>query len=306
MHRVRVRNRASVGATVARRAYSPAPYLCMRIDATRLFGAEIVLGNRTSCNGDFGYRRVSPHPGLPLFTMRTLLSMTLLSRASQDDGWLATVSDAPLPLHFMGGASVAHINLWIQLLHHVLSAVLLGGIFYKVGNNGDAPIVNFKFCISVLVFFMYTYLMIPVLLFPMEVRLLRREYFNRWYSLKAYYAALTFSTIPVMILDDRMASMAQQTLKNEVELLGVHDIHGENPIHLTESSQEDWSQLRRKNRSTEYTVSLLIENIAEHLDEGRACVGIFFYLTKALDTVSAPIVLRKLKTLRVQDVALFE
>ncbi|GBP65952.1 hypothetical protein EVAR_50301_1 [Eumeta japonica] len=33
---------------------------------------------------------------------------TLLSRASQDDGWLATVSDAPLPLHFMGGASVAH------------------------------------------------------------------------------------------------------------------------------------------------------------------------------------------------------
>ncbi|GBP42337.1 Probable phospholipid hydroperoxide glutathione peroxidase [Eumeta japonica] len=47
MHRVRVRNRASVGATVARRAYSPAPYLCMRIDATRLFGAEIVLGNRT-------------------------------------------------------------------------------------------------------------------------------------------------------------------------------------------------------------------------------------------------------------------
>ncbi|GBP93444.1 hypothetical protein EVAR_89794_1 [Eumeta japonica] len=32
---------------------------------------------------------------------------TLLSRASQDDGWLATVSDAPLPLHFMGGASVA-------------------------------------------------------------------------------------------------------------------------------------------------------------------------------------------------------
>ncbi|GBP66897.1 hypothetical protein EVAR_60954_1 [Eumeta japonica] len=28
-----------------------------------------------ACNGDFGYRRVSPHPGLPLFTMRTLLSM---------------------------------------------------------------------------------------------------------------------------------------------------------------------------------------------------------------------------------------
>ncbi|GBP73273.1 hypothetical protein EVAR_54767_1 [Eumeta japonica] len=32
---------------------------------------------------------------------------TLLSRASQDDGWLATVSDAP-PHRILGGASVAH------------------------------------------------------------------------------------------------------------------------------------------------------------------------------------------------------
>ncbi|GBP37694.1 hypothetical protein EVAR_23743_1 [Eumeta japonica] len=119
MHRVRVRNRASVGATVARRVYSPAPYLCMRIGATRLFGAEIVLGNR--------YRRVSPHPGLPLFTSarfsvasgfltvwrRSMMDSvffqtSLFSRALQGDGWLATVSDAPLPLHFIGGASVAH------------------------------------------------------------------------------------------------------------------------------------------------------------------------------------------------------
>ncbi|GBP28588.1 hypothetical protein EVAR_85787_1 [Eumeta japonica] len=34
--------------------------------------------------------------------------ISLFSRASQCDGWLATVSDAPLPLHFIGGASVAH------------------------------------------------------------------------------------------------------------------------------------------------------------------------------------------------------
>ncbi|GBP81028.1 hypothetical protein EVAR_41024_1 [Eumeta japonica] len=31
------------------------------------------------CNGDFGYRRVSPHPGLPLFTMRTLLGYRRIS-----------------------------------------------------------------------------------------------------------------------------------------------------------------------------------------------------------------------------------
>ncbi|XP_063618823.1 ATP-binding cassette subfamily G member 4-like [Cydia splendana] len=91
-------------------------------------------------------------------------------------------------------------GLWIQLLHHVLSAMLVGCIFFLVGNDGDSPIVNFKFCLSCLVFFMYTYIMIPVLIFPTEVRMLRREYFNRWYSLKAYYAALTFASLPTMML----------------------------------------------------------------------------------------------------------
>ncbi|GBP75004.1 hypothetical protein EVAR_82422_1 [Eumeta japonica] len=42
--------------------------------------------------------------------MDSVFFQTLLSRALQDDGWLATVSDAPLPLHFIGGASVAHVS----------------------------------------------------------------------------------------------------------------------------------------------------------------------------------------------------
>ncbi|XP_073949751.1 ATP-binding cassette subfamily G member 4-like [Choristoneura fumiferana] len=91
-------------------------------------------------------------------------------------------------------------GLWIQLLHHVISGALIGSVFFSVGNDADQPIANFKFCLSCLVFFMYTYIMIPVLLFPTEVRMLRREYFNRWYSLKAYYAALTFASLPIMVL----------------------------------------------------------------------------------------------------------
>ncbi|GBP22939.1 hypothetical protein EVAR_95339_1 [Eumeta japonica] len=51
-----------------------------------------------------------PHRLMPpsMFKPSARRLQTLLSRASQDDGWLATVSDAPLPLHFIGGASVAH------------------------------------------------------------------------------------------------------------------------------------------------------------------------------------------------------
>ncbi|CAH2108526.1 unnamed protein product [Euphydryas editha] len=90
------------------------------------------------------------------------------------------------------------LSLWIQFIHHVSAAVLIGCIFFLIGNDANVPIANFKFCLSVLVFFMYTHVMIPVLLFPSELRMIRREYFNRWYSLKAYYTALTLSTLPMM------------------------------------------------------------------------------------------------------------
>ncbi|GBP68798.1 hypothetical protein EVAR_36560_1 [Eumeta japonica] len=83
---------------------------------------------RTYNSAHDSYRRVSPHLGLLVFTsarfwfsgflavwrrlndgQRFLSDLTsLFSRASQYDGWLATVPDAPLPLHFIGGACVAH------------------------------------------------------------------------------------------------------------------------------------------------------------------------------------------------------
>ncbi|CAK1600723.1 unnamed protein product [Parnassius mnemosyne] len=91
------------------------------------------------------------------------------------------------------------INLFIQLMHHLICALSLGGIFYMVGNEGSTPMANYKFFLSVLVFFVYTHSMTPILLFPMEIRMIRREYFNHWYGLKAFYAARTCSTVPSML-----------------------------------------------------------------------------------------------------------
>ncbi|VEN42428.1 unnamed protein product [Callosobruchus maculatus] len=90
--------------------------------------------------------------------------------------------------------------LYIQFFHHLISGLLLGGIFFGTGNDASQTISVFKYCISINVFFMYTYVMVPVLLFPLEVQLLKREYFNRWYSLKAYFLATTVASIPLLIL----------------------------------------------------------------------------------------------------------
>lgn len=89
--------------------------------------------------------------------------------------------------------------LYIQFFHHLTSGLLIGGIFYGSGNDASQILSVFKYCISINVFFMYTHVMSPVLLFPLEVRLLKREYFNRWFSLKPYFLAVTVINLPILI-----------------------------------------------------------------------------------------------------------
>lgn len=108
--------------------------------------------------------------------------------------------------------------LWLQIIHHIFSGVIIGTIFWGVGNNASKPFENFKFCLCVSVFMMYTYVMTPVLILPLEVNMLKREFFNRWYGLKAFYFARSASTLPttvvlVMVFNSIVYLMSNQPLE---------------------------------------------------------------------------------------------
>ncbi|KAK9709102.1 ABC-2 type transporter [Popillia japonica] len=91
-------------------------------------------------------------------------------------------------------------HILLKLFLHILLGVFVGYIFYDIANDGSQTIYNFGFFYCCLVFFLYIPLMPILLYFPTEVQLIKREYFNRWYSLRAYFAAMTVSTIPVTII----------------------------------------------------------------------------------------------------------
>ncbi|XP_052132803.1 ATP-binding cassette subfamily G member 4 [Frankliniella occidentalis] len=88
------------------------------------------------------------------------------------------------------------VGLFVQMFGAVLVGASLGAVFYGKGDDVTRPFDNFKFCIGVLVYYMYCPFMVPILLFPSELVIMKREFFNRWYGLKSYYIALTFSTLP--------------------------------------------------------------------------------------------------------------
>ncbi|GFG30679.1 hypothetical protein Cfor_01447 [Coptotermes formosanus] len=96
--------------------------------------------------------------------------------------------------------SRSRLALQLQMFHHVLCALMIGVVVYQNASDGSEMFKHVKFCMSVILFHSYTWCMAPVLLFPNEVKLMKKEYFNRWYGLNSFYMAMTLSKIPVQII----------------------------------------------------------------------------------------------------------
>nr|CAD7452776.1 unnamed protein product [Timema tahoe] len=83
---------------------------------------------------------------------------------------------------------------------YVFLILIVSMLFWRMGNDGSKTLFNFGFVYTCVIVFLYVP-MLPILLqFPNEVQLLKREYFNRWYSLNAYFFALTIARLPLELL----------------------------------------------------------------------------------------------------------
>lgn len=113
----------------------------------------------------------------------------------------------------------ARLALAIQLFHHLLCGIFFGLIFFQLGNQGARMFDHLKFCIGAVLMIVYTQVMVPILscesrgclsfriyftifLFidPAEVKVVKKETFNRWYTLTPYYMALTVSRLPLQVM----------------------------------------------------------------------------------------------------------
>nr|XP_024217074.1 ATP-binding cassette sub-family G member 4 isoform X2 [Halyomorpha halys] len=91
-------------------------------------------------------------------------------------------------------------GLKIHFLHYTICAFVVSTLFYQTANNGSEFTAHLRLCISLILFHSYSQQMAPVVYYPFEVKLLKREHFNQWYSLLPYYLALKLSKIPILTL----------------------------------------------------------------------------------------------------------
>ncbi|XP_065339808.1 ATP-binding cassette sub-family G member 1-like isoform X1 [Cloeon dipterum] len=89
---------------------------------------------------------------------------------------------------------------YMRVLVNVIVGIMLGLLFWRSGNQGSRVMENYKLLFSILIHLMMTTMMLTILTFPMEMSILMKEHFNRWYSLKSYYISTMIVELPVVTL----------------------------------------------------------------------------------------------------------
>jgi hypothetical protein len=88
---------------------------------------------------------------------------------------------------------------YLRVLVNVFVGLMLGTLYWQAGRDGTKVLDNYNLLFSILMHHMMSTMMLTILTFPNEMSILIKEHFNRWYSLKMYYASVTLIDIPVSV-----------------------------------------------------------------------------------------------------------
>ncbi|SPP79198.1 ATP-binding cassette sub-family G member 4 isoform X1 [Drosophila guanche] len=92
----------------------------------------------------------------------------------------------------------SHIKLKFYM--NIVLALIVGGLYVGVGRLASKALFNFGFMFTIVIAYLYLPMMPVLLYFPSEINLLKREYFNQWYRLSSYYAAMISAKLPSMFV----------------------------------------------------------------------------------------------------------
>ncbi|XP_060833115.1 ATP-binding cassette sub-family G member 1-like isoform X2 [Bombus pascuorum] len=84
-----------------------------------------------------------------------------------------------------------------RLSMHFIIALIVGVIYFKIGQDAVYVLDNFNLLFFNIMFLMFSAFSATVTTFPSELPIIMREHFNRWYKLHSFYLANKLADIPI-------------------------------------------------------------------------------------------------------------
>jgi ATP-binding cassette subfamily G (WHITE) protein 1 len=89
----------------------------------------------------------------------------------------------------------------LRLVSHIGMGILIGFLFFKLGSSPSSStfmnVLGYYF--FSLMFLMMAAILPTVLTFPMEKDVFIREHLNNWYSVRAYFCAISIADLPFQV-----------------------------------------------------------------------------------------------------------
>lgn len=86
-----------------------------------------------------------------------------------------------------------------RIATHLLIALFIGYLYYGIGIKAQNMLNNFNYMYFSVMFLMMTAFNCVSTTFPSELPIISKEYFNKWYSLKSYFLAVTLADVPIQV-----------------------------------------------------------------------------------------------------------
>ncbi|CAH1370906.1 unnamed protein product [Tenebrio molitor] len=87
-----------------------------------------------------------------------------------------------------------------RLLAHVAIGLIFGYLYKDVGFGANTILANYVYLYGSLLLIVYTGKMSVTISFPLEMKILTREHFNRWYKLTPYLLSVILIEIPFQVI----------------------------------------------------------------------------------------------------------
>nr|XP_034180138.1 ATP-binding cassette sub-family G member 4-like isoform X3 [Osmia lignaria] len=84
-----------------------------------------------------------------------------------------------------------------RLSMHFIIALIVGTIYFRIGQDAVYVLDNFNLLFFNVMFLMFSAFSATVTTFPLELPIIMREHFNRWYKLHSFYLANKLADIPI-------------------------------------------------------------------------------------------------------------